>query len=417
MSAFICALLAVAPAAWAGKILIPMDLSQTDHLKAYGIAYMSVAGGHPVEWLLNYRGGSFLMDDLTSLKREAAKRGVLFESPGDADIDRIYVEIESSNMDKVLLEKAPRIAVYTPLTKQPWDDAVTLAMTYSEIPYTKIYDREIIEGKLSQYDWLHLHHEDFTGQQSKFFSSFRSAPWYVNGVAANEKLAAELGFKNNVMLKKAVALSIRDYVEKGGFLFAMCLATNTLDMTLACAKTDAVADIYDGSPPSANLAKEMDYGLSLAFTGFTVDPDPMSGSHGNIDYNQVNLGPLKRKPANDFILFDFSPKYDPVPAMLCQNHTDMVDGFLGLATSFPSAVIKKSVTILGKANGQDAVRYLHGNLGQGQFTYYGGHDPEDYSHAVGDPPTDLSLHKNSPGYRLILNNVLYPAARQKKRKT
>lgn len=414
---FLSALAVAAASAQAGKILIPMDLSQTDHLKAYGIAYMSVAGGHPVEWLLNYRGGSFLMDDLVSIKREAAKRGVLFESPGEAEIDRMYVEIESANMDKVLLEKAPRIAVYTPLTKQPWDDAVTLAMSYSEIPYTKIYDKEIVEGKLSQYDWLHLHHEDFTGQHSKFFSSFRTAPWYVNNVAASEKLSAELGFENNVVLKKAVVLGIRDYVEKGGFLFAMCLACNTLDMALASVKTDAVSEIYDGTPPSPNLAKELDYGLSLAFTGFTVDPDPMSSSHGSIDYNQVNAGPLKRKPANDFILFDFSPKYDPVPSMLCQNHTDLIKGFFGLTTSFPKGLIKKSITILGQANGQEAVRYLHGNLGQGQFTYYGGHDPEDYSHAVGDSPTDLSLHKNSPGYRLILNNVLYPAARQKKRKT
>lgn len=401
----------------AGKLLIPMDLSQTDHLKAYGIAYLSVAGGHSVEWLLNYRGGSFLIEDLPTLKKEAAKRGVLFQPAGEADIERIYLEIESNNMDKVLLEKAPRIAVYTPLTKQPWDDAVTLAMSYSEIPYTKIYDREIVEGKLSEYDWLHLHHEDFTGQHSKFYSSFRTAPWYVNNVASSEKLAADLGFRNNVVLKKAVVLAIRDYVEKGGFLFAMCLACNTLDMSLASVKTDAVDAVFDATPPSPGLANELDYNLALAFTGFRLDTDPFSSSHGDIDYNQVNAGPLKRKPANDFILFDFSPKYDPVPAMLCQNHTDLIKGFFGLATSFPKGMIKKSITILGQANGQDAVRYLHGNLGQGKFTYYGGHDPEDYSHAVGDSPTNLSLHKNSPGYRLILNNVLFPAARQKKRKT
>lgn len=411
------ALLLLSCPALAGKLLIPMDPSQTDHLKAYGIAYLSIAGGHPVEWLLNYRGGSFLLDDIPTVKREAAKRGVLFEPVAEAAVDRIYLEIESNNMDKVLLEKAPRIAVYTPLTKQPWDDAVTLAMSYSEIPYTKIYDREIVEGKLSQYDWLHLHHEDFTGQYSKFHASFNSAPWYVNQVASGEKLAADLGFRNNVMLKKAVVLSIRNYVEKGGFLFAMCLACNTLDMALAAAKTDAAEALYDGSPASPNLSKEVDYSLSLAFTGFSYDTDPMSPSHGDLDYNQVNAGPLKRKPANPFLLFDFSPKYDPVPAMLCQNHTDRIDGFFGLATSFPNAMIKKSVTVLAKAQGQDAVRYLHGNLGEGQFTYYGGHDPEDYSHAVGDAPTDLSLRKNSPGYRLILNNVLYPAARQKKRKT
>jgi hypothetical protein len=409
--------LSLAAAARADHLLIPMDLSQTDHLKAYGIAYLSVATGHTAEWLLNYRGGSFLLDDVGNLKRESAKRGVLFEVVPDGDLDRLYAEIEAGNMDKVQLEKAPRIAVYTPLTKQPWDDAVTLAMSYAEIPYTKIYDREIIEGKLSQYDWLHLHHEDFTGQYSKFYASFGSAPWYVNQVASNEKMAAELGFRNNAMLKKAVALAVRDYVEKGGFLFAMCLATSTLDMALASAKTDAVDAVFDGTPPSPNLKKELDYNLALAFTGFGFDTDPLSPSHGDLDYNQVNRGSLNRRPANNFVLFDFSPKYDPVPAMLCQNHTDLIKGFFGLTTTYPAEFVKKSVTILAKADGQDAVRYLHGNVGQGQFTYYGGHDPEDYSHAVGDPPTDLSLHKNSPGYRLILNNVLYPAARQKKRKT
>jgi hypothetical protein len=401
----------------AERLLIPMDLSQTDHLKAYGIAFLSVSGGRTLEWLLNYRGGSFLLEDSPILKREAAKRGVLFEVLSDAQVDRIHAEIDGSNMEKVQLEKAPKVAVYTPLTKQPWDDAVTLALTYAEIPYTKIYDREIIEGKLKDFDWLHLHHEDFTGQYSKFYSSFRGAPWYINQVGASEKLASDLGFQNNVMLKKAVVLGIRDYVEKGGFLFAMCLATNTLDMALACAKTDAADALYDGTPVAPDFRKQMDYSLSLAFTGFTVDPDPLSPTHGDIDYNQVNAGPLRRKPANDFVLFDFSPKYDPVPSMLTQNHTDLVKGFLGLATSFPKALVKKNVTVLGEADGQPAVRYMHGGLGQGHFTYYGGHDPEDYSHAVGDLPTDLSLHKNSPGYRLILNNILYPAARQKKRKT
>lgn len=411
------ALFLSATAARSERLLIPMDLSQTDHLKAYGIAYLSVAGGRNLEWLLNYRGGSFLLEDSPILKREAAKRGVLFEIVTDGQVDRIHGEIDGANMERIQLEKAPKIAVYTPLTKQPWDDAVTLALAYAEIPYTKVYDREIVEGKLSEYDWLHLHHEDFTGQYSKFYSSFRGAPWYINQVSASEKLAADLGFNNNVMLKKAVVLAIRDYVERGGFLFAMCLATNTLDMALACAKTDASDALYDGSPVAPDFRKQMDYSLSLAFTGFTVDPDPMSPTHGDIDYNQVNAGPLKRKPANDFVLFDFSPKYDPVPAMLVQNHTDLVKGFFGLATSFPKALVKKSVTILGEADGQAAVRYMHGGLGQGHFTYFGGHDPEDYSHAVGDTPTDLSLHKNSPGYRLILNNILFPAARQKKRKT
>lgn len=413
----LAAALALCLPARAERLLIPMDLAQTDHLKAYGIAFLSVAGGRSLEWLLNYRGGSFLLEDSPILKREAAKRGVLFEVISDAQAEKIHGEIDASNMEKIQLEKAPKVAVYTPLTKQPWDDAVTLALTYAEIPYTKIYDREIIEGKLKDFDWLHLHHEDFTGQYSKFYTSFRGAPWYINQVAANEKLAADLGFKNNVLLKKAVVLSIRDFVERGGFLFAMCLATTTLDMALAAAKTDAADALYDGTPAAPDFRSRLDYGLSLAFTGFSMDPDPMSPTHGDIDYNQVNAGPLKRKPANDFVLFDFSPKYDPVPAMLTQSHTDLVKGFFGLATSFSKPLVKKSMTVLGEADGQPAVRYMHGSLGQGHFTYYGGHDPEDYSHAVGDAPTDLSLHKNSPGYRLILNNILYPAARQKKRKT
>jgi hypothetical protein len=410
-------LLGLSSQAAGGKLLIPMDLVQTNHLKAYGVAYASLGRGVKVEWLLNYRGGSFLLEDLESLRLEAVRRGVLFEAMEESDADRIRHEIETSNMEAVTLEKAPRMAVYTPLTKQPWDDAVTLALTYAEIPYETLYDREIVQGKLKEYDWLHLHHEDFTGQYSKFYSAFRHAPWYVAQVAAQEKLAAELGFRGNAVMKKAVALAIRNYVEQGGFLLAMCLAPLTLDMALAAAKTDVVAAPFDGSPPDPDFRQKLDYSLCLAFTGFSYDPEPMSPTHGDLDYNQVNTGTLKRRPANDFALFAFSPKFDPVPAMLVQNHTDYVKGFFGLATSFPKTKVKPSVTVLGETQGQPTVRYLHGILGQGQFTYYGGHDPEDYSHAVGDSPTELDLHKSSPGYRLILNNILYPAARQKKRKT
>ncbi len=410
-------LLSALPSVRAEMLIIPMDLSQTNHLKAYGAAFRAVDGGLTVEWLLNFRGGSFLMEPSADIRVWAAERGVLFEIINDAKVDAIFGEIESANMERVKLEKAPRIAVYTPLTKQPWDDAVTLALAYAEIPYAKIYDREIIEGKLSEYDWLHLHHEDFTGQNSKFHAAFNHAPWYVNQVVANQRQADEMGFANNVMVKKAVVLALRDYVEKGGFLFAMCLACNTLDIALSTVKTDAVGAVFDGSPPAPDFRDKMDYGLALAFENFDVDPDPMSPTHGNLDYNQVNAGPLRRRPANDFVLFDFSPKYDPVPSMLVQNHTDYVKGFFGLGTSFRKEFVKGSMTILAEAQGQDAVRYLHGNLGQGQFTYYGGHDPEDYSHAVGDAPTNLDLHRNSPGYRLILNNVLYPAARKQKRKT
>jgi hypothetical protein len=402
---------------WCASLLIPMDATQTDHLKAYGIAYLAVTQGLKAEWLLNWRGGSFLLADDLVIRKEAARRGVVFEAMDDGAVVDLYGKIDKGNFEKVDLEKPPKVAIYTPLTKQPWDDAVTLALTYAEIPYEKLYDREIIEGKLKSYDWLHLHHEDFTGQYSKFYAAFNFQPWYQNQVATQEALAQSLRFKDNAALKKAVSLSIRGFVENGGYLFAMCLAPLTLDMALASAKTDAVAAVFDGTPPSPNLAKEVDYSLSLAFSGFHYDTDPYSPTHGDLDFNQVNAGPLKRRPANDFVLFQFAPKFDPVPAMLVQNHTDLIKGFFGLATSFPKGMVKPSITVMAQCNGQDAVRYLHGVLGQGQFTYLGGHDPEDYSHAVGDRPTDLSLHRISPGYRLILNNVLFPAARPKKRKT
>jgi hypothetical protein len=413
----LAAALCLAAPAPAAQILIPMDQTQINHLKAYGVAYNALTRGGKVEWLLNYRGGAFLLEDADALRREAARRGVLFEDADAAEVARIRQLIETSDREIVSLEKAPKMAVYTVPTTQPWDDAVTLALTYAEIPYERIYDREIIAGKLSQYDWLHLHHEDFTGQYSKFHRSFGTADWYRTQVAAQEKLARELGFPNNVKLKRAVALAIRGYVENGGFLLAMCLATSTLDMALAAANTDVADILYDGTPPAPDYRKKIDYDLALAFTGFSYDTDPQSVSHGDLDYNQVNVSMLARRTANDVTLFGFGPKFDPVPSMLTQSHADVIPGFLGLTTSYVKSMVKPSVTILGEAIDQPAVRYLHGNLGRGQFTYYGGHDPEDYAHAVGDPVTDLDLHKNSPGYRLILNNVLYPAARQKKRKT
>jgi hypothetical protein len=414
---FLLVLLALSATVTANQILIPMDQTQINHLKAYGVAYRSLTLGAKVEWLLNYRGGSFLLEDSDVLRREAARRGVLFENVGDGEVARIRSVIETSDMEAVVLEKAPKMAVYTLPTTQPWDDAVTLALTYAEIPYETIYDREIIAGKLSEYDWLHLHHEDFTGQYSKFYRSFGTADWYRNQVASQEALARELGFANNVKIKRAVALAIRAYVENGGFLLAMCMATASLDMALAAAHTDVTDALYDGTPVAPDYRSKLDYDLALAFTGFSYNTSPMDVSHGDLDYNQVNTSTLSRRPANDFTLFGFSPKFDPVPSMLTQSHTDVIPGFLGLTTSYNKAMVKPSVTILGEAIDQPAVRYVHGYLGRGQFTYYGGHDPEDYAHAVGDPATDLDLHKNSPGYRLILNNVLYPAARQKKRKT
>jgi hypothetical protein len=409
--------LGISGPASAAYLLIPMDRTQTDHLKAYGIAYKAVAQGLKAQWLLNWRGGSFLLSDDAALRRESARKGVVFEAIDEGARADILAQIEKGNFESVDLEKPPKVAVYTPLTKQPWDDAVTLALAYADIPYEKLYDKEIVEGKLKEYDWLHLHHEDFTGQYSKFHAAFSYQPWYQTQVSTQEALAKSLGFANNVQLKKAVSLGIRNFVEGGGYLFAMCLAPLTLDMALASARTDAVSAVFDGTPPSPRLQEEIDYGLSFAFTGFSYDTDAYSPTHGDLDFNQVNAGPLKRRPANDFALFQFAPKFDPVPAMLVQNHTDLIKGFFGLATSFPKDKIKPSVTVMARCNGQDAVRYLHGILGQGQFTFLGGHDPEDYSHAVGDSPTDLSLHRTSPGYRLILNNVLFPAARPKKRKT
>ncbi len=399
------------------KMLIPMDLVQTNHLKAYGIAYLSVASGIKAEWLLNYRGGSFLLENSPVFQREASHRGVLFEIISEAEVQKLYGIIDENNMEKVLLEKEPKVAVYTPPNKQPWDDAVTLALTYAEIPYKKIYDKDVLKGGLEGIDWVHLHHEDFTGQNSKFYRSFSTAPWYIEQVRVYQEMAAELGFPSNAVMKKAVALALRQFIEKGGFLFAMCSACNTLDIALSATKTDIVDKVFDGTPIDPNYKSKLDYSLSLAFENFNIDSDYLSSSHGNIDYNQVNSGALSRRPPNDFFLFDFSPKYDPVPSMLVQNHSNYIMGFYGLATSFRKKLVKKNITILGEADGQDAVRYLHGNLGEGKFTYFGGHDPEDVSHAVGDPPTDLNLHKSSPGYRLILNNVLFPAARKKKRKT
>ncbi|MBF0429698.1 MAG: asparagine synthetase B [Fibrobacteria bacterium] len=403
--------------AFAGKMLIPMDGTQSNHLKAYGIAFLSVASAQNVEWLLNYRGGSFLLNDSPVFQREATRRGVVYELISENQANTIYLEIDQNNMEKVLLEKEPRVAVYTPPNKQPWDDAVTMVLSYAEIPYKNIYDKEVLDGTLNKIDWIHLHHEDFTGQNSKFYRAFRHAPWYIQQSVTYQKLADELGFPNNPVLKKAVVLALRNYVENGGFLFAMCSACNTLDIALSAVKTDVVGEVFDNTPVASDYSSKIDYSLCFAFTDFKIDTDPYSSSHGNIDYNQVNAGTLKRRPPNDFYLFDFSPKYDPVPAMLTQNHSNYIKGFYGLATSFRKANLKKAITILGEVDGQPALRYIHGNLGEGQFVYYGGHDPEDVSHAVGDPPTDLNLHKNSPGYRLILNNVLYPAARKKKRKT
>jgi hypothetical protein len=405
----------IAVQAQAAFLLIPMDGTQTDHLKAYGIVYNMVSDGARVHWLLNYRGGSFVAENGGKYQVNARRAGVESRVISNTDWAAILDIIENNNMEKVALEKSPKIAVYTPPGKLPWDDAVTLALTYAEIPFDKVYDREVLGGKLKDYDWLHLHHEDFTGQYSKFHASFSHAPWYQKQRLELETLAKELGFKKVSECKKAVALTIRKFVEAGGFLFAMCSAPNTLEIALAALGTDVVDKVYDGDGIDPDYKKKLNFNNCMAFENFSIITDPYVTSFCNIDVNQVNTP--RRINAKDFVLFDFSAKLDPVPTMLNQNHVDVIPAYHGLLTSFNRDVIKKSVVILGETPGTNMVQYLHGIVGEGQFTYLGGHDPEAYTHAVGDKPTMLELHKNSPGYRLILNNVLFPAAEKKVKKT
>lgn len=401
----------------AQQCLIPMDFVQTDHLKAYGIAYWSLTRGVNVEWLLNYRSGSFLIPVFPGLEGECRIRGVKYEIIGATEVNNIYATIESENMERVLLEKAPKIAIYTPPNKQPWDDAVTMALVYAEVPYDMVYDEEVLQGKLSDYDWLHLHHEDFTGQYGKFYGAFRNAPWYLEEVRVNEAMASKLGYPNVSEMKKAVARTIKQYIFEGGFLFAMCSATDALDIALAAEGDDIVDYPFDGDPPQPDYQQRLDFSKTLAFEDFKLYTDPNLYEFSDIDI-PPSFAPRIRDPESDyFTLFEFSAKYDPVPTMLTQNHVDVVKGFMGQTTMFNRTKIKPSVVVMGEVEASDEVRYIHGNYGKGTFTFYGGHDPEDYTHAVGDPPTQLELHKNSPGYRLILNNILFPAARKKKLKT
>ena len=399
----------------ADKMLIYMDLEQFDHLRAYGVAYWALEQGFNVEWLLNYRGGSFMMDANDLIARRARIMGVEFSlvSPGEAA--GIYRTIEEENMEVVLLEKAPAIAVYAPPSTDPWDDAVRLALDYAEITHTIIYDEEVLAGALDNYDWLHLHHEDFTGQYGKFFASYRNEEWYQRRVVESEAIAARLGYTKVSDLKAAVAVVIRDYVARGGFLFAMCSATDTYDIALATRDVDIVPEVFDGDPVDPRYASGMDYGACLAFTGFKLITNPLVYEHSELD---TTPRAARRGRTNDyFTLFDFSAKHDPIPTMLTQNHVSVLNGFMGQTTGFEKRFIKRGVTLLAETEGQDDVKYLHGTLGKGTFTFYAGHDPEDYQHMVGDPPTDLALHKNSPGYRLILNNILFPAARKREQKT
>jgi len=399
------------------KLLIPMDLTQNDHLKSYGITFFSLENNINVEWLLNYRGGSFLIDAKESIITECKLRGVTFNFVSPEKLLSIYSEIDQNNMDIVLLEKAPKIAIYTPENKQPWDDAVTLALTYAEVNYETLWDKKVLAGDLSEFDWLHLHHEDFTGQYGKFYRSHHNSRWYIEQKKQYEELAKQFGFVSVHEEKKAIARKINDYVGSGGFLFAMCSATDSYDIALSMENLDGVQSVFDGTSIEGELQSKLQYDKTLAFKDFKIISDPMVYEFSDIDYPPSHNPVTRGAEADYFSLFEFSAKYDPIPTMLTQNHVSVVKGFMGQTTGFHKNRIKSHIIIMGEDPASDQVKYLHGNFGKGTFTFYGGHDPEDYQHFVGDPPTDLKLHRNSPGYRLILNNILFPAARKKERKT
>ncbi len=400
----------------AASILIPMDEDQKNHLKAYGIAFWTLKNGSQADWLLNYRGGSFMMDYSQALENECKVRGVSYEVVPDARVTAILTEISDPavNMDLVKLEKAPKIAVYSPKNKLPWDDAVTLVLTYAEIPYDILYDEEVLKGRLPEYDWLHLHHEDFTGQYGRFWQSFRNQSWYIEDVRLQEATAKRNGFKKVSEMKLAVAQNIRNFCAGGGFLFAMCSGTDSFDIALAAAGVDICESMFDGDGADPRAQSKLDFDQTFAFRNFKLEMNP-----NVVEFSNIDATPFRTlTQTNDFFtLFDFSAKWDVVPTMLTQNHDKVVKGFMGQTTAFRKEVLKPEVLVMGETKSANEARYIHGEFGKGQWTFYGGHDPEDYQHAVGDPPTDLNLHPNSSGYRLILNNVLFPAARKKKQKT
>ncbi len=401
----------------ATRLLIPMDKAQKNHLKAYGITYWCLKQEVEVDWLLNYRGGSFMCPYSKTIEDECKVRGVSAEIVADVQAQTILQEIASSdvNMNDVKLNKAPKIAVYSPKNKLPWDDAVTLVLTYAEIPYDLIYDEEVISGVLPTYDWLHLHHEDFTGQYGKFWANYRNTQWYVEDVNANEAMARKLGYAKVSKMKLAVAKKIRDFVAGGGYLFSMCSAPDSFDIALAAENTDICDAMFDGDPMDPNAQQKLDFSKTFAFTNFKVSTNPYEYEVSDIDVNPNTH--LSNRSNDYFSLFEFSAKWDPVPTMLCQNHEQLIKGFMGQTTAFNKSKLKPNVLIMGESKQFDEVRYIHGEFGKGTWTFYGGHDPEDYQHFVGDPQTQLDLFPNSPGYRLILNNVLFPAAKKEKQKT
>ena len=402
------------PALAQAKLLVPMDDAQANHLKAYGLTFWVLQKGLKCEWLLNYRGGSFLLPEDAAIEREANIRGVTTKPISGSEEAQIRVTIADENMESVVLEKAPKVAVYIPANTPPWDDAVTLALQYAEIPYAKVWDEEVLRGDLKNYDWLHLHHEDFTGQHGKFWAQYHQFPWYQEEERVQKAMATKLGFAKVSQLKAAVAVTIKDFVARGGFMFGMCSATDTYDIALAAQGLDICDVIYDGDPPDYAAQGKLDFSRTLAFKNFKLEMDPILYKFSDIDVTQEAA---QRGPNQLFTLFDFSAKNDPVPCMLVQDHVNGVPEFLGQSTGFRRSKLKSGVIVLAEVEGTDEVKYLHGQFGQGTFTFLGGHDPEDYQHMVGDPATKLDQYPHSPGYRLILNNVLFPAAEKKKQRT
>ena len=410
-------LFAFSTTAHAMQILIPMDESQKNHLKSYGIAFWLLKQKQEVQWLLNYNGGSFMFQYSQDAERECKVRGVSYETISDAAANAIITQIQdpAANLNAVKLLNAPKIAVYSPKTKQPWDDAVTLVLTYAEIPYDVIFDDEVLSGKILEYDWLHLHHEDFTGQYGKFYSSYASAPWYQSEVAEAEAMAAKHGFGSKRELNLAVVKKIRDFMLGGGFLFAMCSATDSYDIAMAAESTDICESMFDGTPADQNAQSKLNFDNCIAFKDFALNLDPYFYEFSNID-----VDPRTRAVSEEndlFTLFDYSAKWDLIPSILCQNHTKTIKGFMGQTTAYRSHLVRSDVLVMGENALLNEARYLHGEFGKGTWTFFGGHDPEDYQHFVGEAPTDLNLHPNSPGYRLILNNILFPSAQKSKQKT
>ncbi len=415
---FISLFILICFSAKASFVLLPMDeTTQQNHLKAYGITYWCLSKNYKASWLLNYRGGSFLLPDAPEIRKECQIRGVSFEVLSDSEEAAILLEISSpsQNMETVILEKAPKIAVYTPKGKQPWDDAVTLVLTYAEIPFTPIYDEEVLSDGLLLYDWLHLHHEDFTGQYGKFYGAYRNAPWYIEQKNQAEALATKLGYAKVSEEKLAVAKKIRDFVIGGGFMFAMCSAADSFDIALSAEGVDICEPMFDGDPSDGNYQSKIDYTKTFAFKNFILDRKPEHYEFSDIDMTEKRIKiPMEK---DYFTLMEYSAKWDPIPTMLCQNHTQLIKGFMGQTTAFERELVKSNILVLGENQLNEEARYIHGQVGKGMFTFFGGHDPEDYQHKVGDEPTVLDLHPNSPGFRLILNNVLFPAAKKKKQKT